>query len=377
MNQKVAIFETEHFEVANPMIRLLDVPGNRLFIFTDHETYNRLYDLLGNDIKRYEWIVRPAGMSKRAFTWQLYKTCRKEKIQLLFLNTVTAHFMLYAWVAALLSSAKVILTLHDANNFLRSRFSLNPRITVRHIGKRALAHFCDAYITVSETVQQYLLNNMKVKKQVLCIPGAVFDKREDVIQKYNPPAPLRIVVPGSIDGKRRNYDEVFELLGKINQQLLPVTIVLAGGPYGAYGSDIISKCHTYALSHNNLVFYEIPVIDQVIFDKELDSCHFIWVPSVIKAVMADGIEETYGLTKSSGNIYDAIRHARPLLVPEGLTMPERLRSSITFYQSTDDLLRFLNAVIDSPPSYHHHAEEAFANATTYTIESMRDQLKAL
>lgn len=373
----IGIFETQHFEGAYPMIRIMDMPGNRLTIFVNTETYRRFSDLFAGDMDRYNWIIKPAGMHNRHFVWQIYKTCKKEKIELLFLNTVDANFILYGWAAALLPAVKVILTLHDANSLLRSSFSLRPRRLVRHAGKKVLAYFCYAFSTVSETVQEQLVNRMGIRKKVICIPGAVFEQQHYIPPVYTTAAPLQIVVPGSIDNRRRDYNKVFELLELVNQRALPVVITLAGGPYAAYGSSMIKRFREYSLTHSNLIYYETPVLDQPIFDAAINNAHFVWIPSVIKTVIADGIEEEYGLTKSSGNVFDAIKHARPVLVPAALTMPATLHSSMFAYSSADQLADFLSAMAASPPAYSGLAAAALANSMKYSADKMRERIRPL
>lgn len=373
----IGIFETQHFEGAYPMIRIMDTPGNRLTIFVNADTYQRFSDLFADDMARYTWVIKPSGMHSRQFIWQIYKTCRKEKITLLFLNTVDANFILYGWAAAFLPATKVILTLHDANSFLKSSFSTHPRRLVRHIGKKVLSYFCHAFSTVSETVQQYIINNMGVQKQVFCIPGAVFENQHYTAITCNFSARLHIVVPGSIDNRRRDYNQVFDLLEYVNKRALPVVITLAGGPYGAYGNGMTTAFREYCTMHNNLVYYETPVLDQHIFDAAINKAHFVWIPSVIKTVIADGIEEEYGLTKSSGNIFDAIKHARPLLVPDALTMPISMQSSVFAYSAVENLADFLTAIAAAPTLYTKTAAEALSNSKKYTAEKMRERIKML
>ena len=371
MFMNIGIFETQHFEGAYPMIRIMDIPGNQLTIFADENTYNRFKDLFGNDMQRYSWIVKPGNVSNRRFIWKVYKICKKEKTGVLFLNTVSANFIWYGWMAALLPSTKVILTLHDANAFLRSRFSINFRRSIRHIGKKILGHFCYAYSTVSETVMEYLKNSMNEKKKIFCIPGAVYEGRNNFLQSYSCLQSLRLVVPGSIDGRRREYNKIFELLEQINKHSLPVIIVLAGGPYGSYGQTMLDKFRAYGKLYSNLIYYESPVLDQSLFDAELDNGHFVWIPSVIKTVIDDGIEETYGLTKSSGNIFDAIKHAKPLLVPKDLPMPSQLKSSTIAYDNIATLFAFLETITHYSGKYNDIAAEALSNSLAYTAEKKR------
>lgn len=372
----IAIFETQHFEGAYPMIRIMDMPGNHLTIFVNEATYQRFNALFGNSMEKYTWVVQPARLSNRKFVWRIFQTCRRNKTNILFLNTVTANFMLYAF-AAMFLRARVILTLHDANNFLLSHYSHNLRLSVRHAGKAMLARCCYAYSTVSETVQAHLKNTMRIKKKIFCIPGAVFEKQGAAIPIFDGSGPLRIVVAGSIDKRRRNYEEVLSLLELANRQELPLHIELSGGPYGAYGRRMMETFRAYNLEHRNLVFHETPVVDQPVFDAALDKAHFLWIPSVINTVIADGIEETYGVTKSSGNIFDAIKHARPMLVPAGLAMPVQLQSSTVVYSSTTALKDLLAGILQNPASYAMLATAALHNSKQYSVEKMRERIPEL
>lgn len=373
----IGIFETQHFEGAYPMIRILDIPGNNLYIFVNETTHKRFSDLFGEDMTRFTWIIQKKDSSPRQFIFQIFKTCKQHRLQLLFLNTVTAHFMLYGWMAAFLPSVKVIVTLHDANNFLRSRFVANIRQSVRHAGKKVLGHFCYAYSTVSETVKEHLEEVMHIKKPVFCIPGAVFERQNMPLASITPLAQLRIVVPGSVDYRRRNYEDVFELLHLVNTQALPVTIVLAGGFYKEYGKYMLEKCKDYASRYNNLIFFDTLVLDQSMFDAELDAAHLVWIPSVIDTVIADGIGETYGLTKSSGNIFDAIKHARPLLVPSALIVQPQLMSSVCKYDSIKAVTGFLERILQEPRLYTSLAQESFNNSMKYTAAEMRKRVSPL
>ncbi len=373
----IGIFETQHFEGAYPMIRILDMPGISLTIYVNGDTYSRFNDLFGKDMARYTWVVKAEHVSNRRFVWQIYKTCRKNKTKFLFLNTITANFALYAWVAAFLPSVKVILTLHDANSFLKSRYTLNVRQSIRHTGKRMLAMFCYAYSTVSETVQQHLQSAMQLKKKIYCIPGAVFENDNITPSSYIPPCSLRIVIAGSIDNRRRDYEQVFEFLTIAAKQLLEVVIIVAGGPYGAYGTAILDRFREYSKNKSNIIYYETPVLHQELFDHALNNAHFVWIPSVINTVIEDNIPETYGLTKSSGNIFDAIKHAKPLLIPEGLAIPAQLLSSSFGYSTVEELVIFLKKISHSPNTYQALANEAINNSLGYTTEKMRVRIKEL
>ncbi|MEI9807412.1 MAG: hypothetical protein WDO16_05755 [Bacteroidota bacterium] len=43
----------------------------------------------------------------------------------------------------------------------------------------------------------------------------------------------------------------------------------------------------------------------------MDTAHFVFIPSVIATKICGDIPETYGISKSSGNMFDVIKHAKP------------------------------------------------------------------
>jgi hypothetical protein len=306
-------------------------------------------------MNRYEWVVQQNQVSTRDFVKTIYHSCKKNNIELLFLNTVSNNFIFYALLAKRLHTTKVIVTLHDANSFLRSSVSLNFRRSVRHVGKKLLAHYAYAYSTVAETVLKHMKTEMGVKKKVYCIPGAVYELKLQKIKSFSSGDSLNIVVPGSIDDLRRDYDFVFSLLNKINELHLPVHIILLGTAHGDYGNTIIQKCKEYSSIHNNLSYYNGKIVYQDEFDRQLDDCHFIFIPSVIKTTIADNIEETYGLTKSSGNIFDAIKHGKPLIIPAGLSINSDLKSGVKKYTGLDELVEFLKLMVTQNENYYRLA----------------------
>src|SRR5258705_13508065 len=99
----IAIFETEHFEGAFPVIKLFDIPGNEIIVLTSAETHKRFLDLFGNDAGRFKWIIL-SGNSKRSFFYSLYKNLKEQKPDILYLNTISDNHLLYASVLRRLNS---------------------------------------------------------------------------------------------------------------------------------------------------------------------------------------------------------------------------------------------------------------------------------
>lgn len=365
----VGIFETEHFEGSYPVIRLFDNGENQLTIFTNRESYRQFQWLFGEDINRYTWVVQEEKESKYRFALRMYKEVKQRKIDLLYLNTISHNFIVYAGMIRLLPKTRVVVTLHAVNNYFRFKPAFSLRRWVRHIGKRALIKVTREFNVVSDTMAGHLTKLLPAHKKVHNLPGAVFERAAI------PPATpvingrIQLVVPGSIDARRRDYTVVLDLLEQ--GQHLPLHIVLLGPFVHPHGDVILEKCMRYAATHDNLVFYDNEVVDQPEFDRVMDEAHIVFTPSVIDTIMVDEVMETYGKSICSGNIFDIIKHAKPFITPAALTIPANLASSAITYNKVADIIQALELILQEPARYSALTQQAQQNSGEYTIAKIR------
>ncbi len=366
---KVGIYETDHFEGAYPVIRLFDNGKNQITIFTNENTFRQFQYLFENDIKNYHWVIKRSAESKYRFISGIFKTARKKQFDILYLNTIADNHAFYAALIASLRNTRVIVTLHDINGYFKFRPAASVRRWIRYVGKRWLIKEVKEFNVVSTTMVDYLKKKLPFNKQVHCVPGCVFEETKH--HDTGIITSIEIVVPGTIDSRRRNYEFVFDLLEKINEKNLPIRITLLGGVHNVFGKAIIDQCKQYILRRNNLRFFQDKVVDQPIFDKHMDDAHFIFIPSVVNTVLSDGIPETYGISISSGNIFDVIKHAKPFITPTLLKIPDDLKSSCFTYQNAEEIISFLVKMLTDQPQYGEWKQNAFLNSQHYTIEKLR------
>ncbi|WP_205511354.1 hypothetical protein [Longitalea arenae] len=367
---KTGIFEMEHFEGAYPVIQLFDMPANQLVIFTDADTYGRFADLFKEGVHRFQWeILDPAGGKWRFFR-QLYKAAKKHKLDIFYLNTISNNHLFYAWVIGALRIARVVITVHDINCLFRSRWSYQFRQLMHHIGKKALIKRVTEYNVVSDTMIGYLRETTGGQMQIHNVPGAVFESEQHrlTIHEY-----LHLVVPGSLDKKRRDYREAFELLKMAEARKLRLHITLLGGHTDAYGKAIIQRAAALKTEYATITVYDTRIVHQDEFDRQLNSAHFIYIPSVINTAICYAIPETYGLTKSSGNMFDVIKHARPFIAPQALRISANLESSCFRYTSIEHLVNFLAGIMQNKTAYKAWEEQALLNSGEYTIAKVRER----
>jgi glycosyltransferase involved in cell wall biosynthesis len=247
---------------------------------------------------------------------------------------------------------------------------------VRYFGKRFLVKVVREFNVVASTMVDYLKKKLPPHKKVHCVPGSVFEDRarSSNLEVYEE---IKIVIPGTLDGRRRDYNLVFELLEGINKSALNVSITFLGGINSEYGKGILAKCRQYSNEHSNLRFFSSEIVEQPDFDRIMDDAHLAFIPSTINAVISDDIAETYGLSKSSGNLFDIIKHAKPFVIPEELQIPENLESSVFKYDSVESIISFLQSLISNPQLYLRLQDEALKNSRKYTIEKIREKNPSL
>src|SRR6185369_13910657 len=114
---KVAIFETEHFEAAYPLVRLFDNGHHEITVFSYPYAKRQLEYMLKDSKDRYHWITKEDNQSRVSFIRTIYREVKKRKIELLYLNTVSDSFQAYAFLVKRLRDIRVILTVHAINSF--------------------------------------------------------------------------------------------------------------------------------------------------------------------------------------------------------------------------------------------------------------------
>ncbi|MBL7756991.1 MAG: hypothetical protein JNL59_06350, partial [Chitinophagaceae bacterium] len=204
----ILIFETTHFEAAYPLIRLFDVPGNQISIFCEEQTSRQLQWLLQDDASRFEWTIQSPGESRRHFIGQLKQYIQTRQVDWLWLNTVSDNFILFAGLRKQLPALRMTVTLHALRSYIAPRITLNLRRIVRVWGKKKMRARFTEYNILSPLLLPFAQQHLP-HIAIHTIPGGIFEE-----EKYVPATPgtLRLVVPGSVDIRRRDYSFVYQLL---------------------------------------------------------------------------------------------------------------------------------------------------------------------
>jgi hypothetical protein len=302
----------------------------------------------------------------------MFSAARKKKIELLYLNTITDNFVFYAWMIRLLKNVRVVVTLHSINNFFDHRPAFSLRRIIRTFGKKQLIKAVDEYNVVALTMVDHLRSKLPGFKKIHALPGAIFEGRISHNKVSDLRKNMQIVVPGIVDQRRRNYDQVFDLIHKLHESGLRATITLLGGFHPEHGLAVLKKIRNGSFDQN-FRYYEAQVVDQPEFDRVMDEAHLVFIPSVIYTSILDDIPETYGLSMSSGNLFDIVKHGKPFIAPAALRVDPYLEESRLSYESVPEIVEFLEALTDSPDIYLSLLQKAVRASSHYTIEKVRER----
>ena len=367
----IGIFETEHFEGSYPVIRLFDNGTNDITVFSYEEAYEQFRYLFPGEPKKYSWIVKPANRSKYLFIRDMYREIKRKNISLVYLNTVSNNFIVYALFVVLLRKKRIILTVHTINTQFGSKLSFSPRRIIRHIGKRILLLVVKEFNVVAMTMVNSMADKIPKNKKVYCVPGAVFEESKCRQTQPQIENHINIVIPGTVDGRRRDYKQALDLIVLLEQQQISSTITLLGRFYEDYGKSILEKIKALQLKCTQLNYYEFETVDQPEFDRVMNAANFVFIPSVLTTVIEDGVTELYGTTMSSGNLFDVIKHAKPFIVPQPLKIDPFLEESCFRYREVNEVAAFITSMKNNPGKYAGLLQHALVASRNYTVEKVR------
>ncbi len=364
----VTIFETGHIEAVYPVIQLFNCNDNSITVFCYAGTEVALQQLLGAAAGNIKWMVKKETQSPRSFIYSMYRYLQKNPADILYLNTVTDNFIFYALLVKWGAAARKIVTLHHLNLYRHTKKMYLLRRWVRHLGKKLLISYAKELNVLSGTLLP-LARKLYPGKLIHNIPGALFEGEPLPV---NFETPVKLVVPGAIETKRRNYLQVIELAELAEKNGISVHIILCGPVKDAYGAAIIAACKKLQTPIVQFSFFETAVlIPQEDFDTAIANSHFIFSPLVSGAVTDDGVHEQYGISIASGNISDAVRHARPLIVPDTLQLDTAMQAAAIRYHAVNDIVLLLQNLYNNPLLYTDMQKKALTAAQHYTAEVIR------
>jgi hypothetical protein len=323
----IVLYESEHFETLEALVRLFDTGAHRIHLLIPRWMENYL-DPENQLPAQVHWLPD----TKKDHPKAAERVCRQTGATLLVLGTVSFRHWQFAQVCRRLrSGTKSLLFIHDIRDLFEPLWGTGIRNWVQYFGRLRLRRLVSAYAVLLEEIKSYILHHYRPGKPVYVIPGSFYGGGTPTDPD---PERLLIAVPGSVDTTRRDYTDV-EALARYFENLNEqpgIQISLLGG--------VTERTPSWVHTLHVMVRYEPGGLTQEEFDREMQASELVWLPLAPEFRRDGSPTEYYGSTKSSGAFFDALRYGKPLLLPDGLPVPQILASA-TIYYSDATYLRYL------------------------------------
>lgn len=370
----IAIYETVHFENIVPLLRLFSLPGNQVTVFCDTAAFEQVKALLGDEADNSRWFLQSPDESRRSYISRVKEILEKEPVDLLYINTLSDNFFHLKQLVQSKGTKRTVATLHVLNGYFSPRLKFNLRRIVRVVGKWMLRRTIQEYVVQSTSMFPAARKLVDPRFPVHCIPGAVYDASNAEIE---PTLPLHLVVAGSVDPRRRDYEEVDSLILYLEKLQLPVRITILGATDSPFGNDKCRKWSKQNLQYVQLKWYETGTVPQEEYDRVIAAAHFIFHPSTLAAVLEDGALEKYGKTVCSGVFSDSIRHAKPLILPATLSADPSFERCSFRYSGIQEIAALLQKLTASPSELKRWHVAGIEMAKQFTVEKIRQRNPSL
>jgi len=369
---KIAIYETVHLDWVIPLAVFLKESPYSITFFVHRKMKEDIENSLNGDtLAKYNWIY-PDDQHILSLYKFLDHHISIQHYDLLWLNTNDNKHITFALLKFKYKKMRLLINIHEINNFFKPRLSMNIKRLVRYISKKVLSKAADAYILNADKMKQNIEEQKLTRKP--CYTVAPVYYKEDG-SKQSPGDKFIVVIAGTIDERRRDYRTAihgWKIFIEKKDPAIHAELILAGG-INRYGLEIIKMCKDDILLQNTVrVFdHEIP---EHIFQQLLSGATVLLSPQNIKTSISDNIVEEYGLTKSSGNTYDAIRHAKPYIIPRLLHIPDNIETSAVRYSGYQELAYIFRDLSNNKDALTLLRKKASENSKKYTYEGMHQQI---
>lgn len=286
--------------------RIFKTKDNDVTIFTIKEMHDLVSPLLKNG-GDYSWVMKGDNEPSRQYLKRI-KPIIDRDVDLLLVNTVqggTRDILAYYLFNP---RTRKIISIHNPKNWFGPwRGDLKEKI--KSLLKRRMLKRYDAIAVVSDKVKKYVIEQGGIdKKPVYVFPFSIHESYED-LSKNN--EHIVFVAAGKIEKKRRNYHDLLDVFERVVQKYPEVELKILGKPEGSYGRLIISRC-SQLKAQGCKIFVSQRYLDCDFFESEMRKADILIAPVNMNL---------YDESKETGAVYDAIRFAKPVILPEGYAVP--------------------------------------------------------
>jgi hypothetical protein len=346
LQKKLVIYETTHFENLSALLVLSSTYFSEVTVFITEHSCKQLQCIIKplHLSLRINWVVQ-GKQSNRAFIHQFFRHIFQSSYTHLHIGTLEHNKLLFAWRLRKLRHLQLSMTVHSINDY-KSVLFRNIRDVSETMAKKILHNSIQHYRVLAPA----MVNTFKQafpSKQVCFIPGNFNKPTDQFIFSKNV---FTIIIPGTVEAKRRNYKMVVDFFKIHTKDLLtytPLHIILAGSADSSFGKDITEALHKLTDHDFFRVSAFMHILEQQEYETLYQQADIVWAPVILHTNGMRGVEEINAVTHSPGFITDQIYFGKPAIIPKGLQLPPQFAGCNWEYENENDLLAIFTSILSN------------------------------
>lgn len=371
---KIGILELgDHYEYVYSLCKIFDTPTNQVYVISDKRVVHHLKEWLGVDHEKFFWLTKDDDEGHLNFFNKLTTFIDHKGLEVLVICTIPSHYVYY-WAFLKQIHIFAILTLHNLNTWLKPKLSYRLTDLYNYIMVKLILNQVSSVAVLEQNLRNYIKENNLLNKPIFIFP---YELWEGFFSKQ--PARLtqtiNFVIPGTVQQKRKDFNLVLDAFQYVAERNHNIALTLLGSGRGSYAQDIFNRCIFLQKQGYNINFYK-EFVSVSEFQKVMQESDCIIAP--IQLVFAIGCnQEYYGITKSSGSVFDMIRYGKPGIFPEKFQANCDMETCTMKYRDKQHLCELLLQLVNSKDELNRLQDNAVKNAAGCTVEKFRPQFAEL
>lgn len=392
---RIGLFEVSHHShILYYLSRMSGPDANQVTIFTTESIYDRIagnYD--EDELESYDWHLQRESNSLDRFFDEVEERCSRE-MDFLSVNTphasgrVTSNFVDFdpdcptlGWIYDVRrwchNHPAILYRMAEAvHRPIRTSFPGDGGdVALEHLKPllppSILENF-DAVNVEYPPLKRYLEREEGWTRSIHTLAPTLYEPYEADPSDGK----FRVVVPGSLSTDIRDYDTVldaFEWLFEAGGGDL--SLELLGRPVGE-GSRIVRRCEEFQAAGYDVSFYREWVGHEE-FTEAIRRSDLILSPVRVNRPMRHPLkpDKIMGTTQGTGVIFDAIRHAKPIILPGSFNVDEIIEDITLTYDSPEHLLNLLEGLVHDETRLEDLLEAARRNSMGFSLGRQQERFQ--
>ena len=318
-NEKIVIidFQKNHYDYVISVQENLYKQGFRkILLYLSQEIYTGFSKEI-KIIKNHIDLTKVKVYKNKNIYRNVFIDLFKEKPDKIYINTISygKDLLIYSLLLFLLNF-RIIITVHNVNTFFN--FTQNKR-NIKSMAKKLLINYiktrADKFIVLNEYIKDYAKNF--TEKDIEVIPFKLPINNKNLInnEKLYKKNMIKIVIPGTVNDKRKDLINLLEIIEKILNKRKDLLFIFLGKLDKKNTKGTIQRKFNFLKEdfNNNIIWFE-NYVSQDQFNTYMIQSNVILAP-LNKEIIVYGGKELYGISKASGAEFDAYKYGKKLIIP--------------------------------------------------------------